>query len=175
MLSSKADVYVSRYNVAHENRDSIQPQPQSQSTDHKKRSRYEGEQGFAADCIIKLGRAITSYKQKYIGIESSLHVLAVEIALLYGQIDGELRSGWYEGDITPGELFPLHSWSQFWYQSQMCSRRYMISKLRRVLAFRLTNQGAVVSTTIQPIWSVALEIYAYHLLKWKKIATTYRN
>ena len=109
MLSSKADVYISRYNVTHENRDSIQPQPQSQSTDHKKHSHYEGEQGFAADCIIKLSHAITSYKQKYISIESSLHVLAVEIALLYGQIDGELRSGWYKGDITPSELFPLHS------------------------------------------------------------------
>ena len=69
MLSSKANVYVSHYNVAHENRDSIQPQPQSQSTDHKKCSCYEGEQGFAADCIIKLSHAITSYKQKYIGIE----------------------------------------------------------------------------------------------------------
>ena len=69
MLSSKANVYVSHYNVAHENRDSIQPQPQSQSTDHKKCSCYEGEQGFAADWIIKLSHAITSYKQKYIGIE----------------------------------------------------------------------------------------------------------
>ena len=105
MLSSKANVYVSHYNVAHENRDSIQPQPQSQSTDHKKCLRYEGEQGFAADCIIKLSCAITSYKQKYISIESSLRVLTVEIALLYGQIDGELCSGWYEGDITPVSSF----------------------------------------------------------------------
>ena len=53
---------------------------------------------------VVCGLRISSYS-----LTLNLHVLTVEIALLYGQIDGELCSGWYKGDITPGELFPLHS------------------------------------------------------------------
>ena len=69
------------------------------------------------DPIVHYEQSVPQYKYScmwtaniilFSHIESSLHVLTVEIALLYGQIDGELCSGWYKGDITPGELFPLH-------------------------------------------------------------------